>query len=182
MHWLSLLRSALDAEYAGRPRIATLATIDLNRQPRARTIILRRIDDEGVLWMTSDQQSDKNAHLRHTPLAELVLYLPKRREQFRLFGPCHVIGRGDDQPLRQQFWLTLSDAARATFFWPTIGQPVTPTPAPPQFIPATTPPPDNFELLALHPEQVEHLTTTPHPHRRTRYQANKHWHPEPINP
>jgi PPOX class probable FMN-dependent enzyme len=178
--WLPILHDALDVEYADRPRIATLATIDLDRQPRARTVILRRIDDDGTLWIVSDGQSDKNAQLRHIPIAELVLYLPTSRQQFRLFGPCNVIGRGDDEPLRQQFWPTLSDAARATFFWPPIDQP---TGGPlPSAVPATAPMPDRFELLRLRPDQVEHLVTTTIPHHRTRYRKATEWQPEPINP
>jgi pyridoxamine 5'-phosphate oxidase len=180
--WLPILRSALDAEYADRPRIATLATIDFNRQPRARTVILRRIDDDGALWIASDGHSDKNAHLRNRDDAELVLYLPTSREQFRIFGRCKVIGSGEDESFRQQFWQALSDAARAMFFWPTIEQPVTENQPVPTAAPATTPMPDNFELIALRPEQVEHLTTASIPHRRTRWRAHTNWRPEPINP
>jgi PPOX class probable FMN-dependent enzyme len=180
--WLSILRSALDAEYAERPRIATLATIDFDRQPRARTVILRRVDDEGALWIGSDGKSDKNAHLRNMSDAELVLYLPTSREQFRIFGRCRVIGRGDDEPFRQQFWLSLSDPARAMFFWPTVEQPVSGNQSVPTALPATTPMPDNFELIALRPEQVEHLTTAQIPHRRTRYRKFSAWSPESINP
>ena len=42
-------------------------------------------------------------------IAELVLYLPTTREQVRLLGEATVIGRGDDELLRQQFWTSLSD-------------------------------------------------------------------------
>jgi pyridoxamine 5'-phosphate oxidase len=180
--WLPILRSALDAEYADRPRIATLATIDFDRQPRARTVILRRIDDDGTLWIASDAHSDKNAHLRNRDDAELVLYLPASREQFRIFGRCRIIGRGDDEPVRLQFWQSLSDTARAMFLWPTIGQPVIENQTVPTAVPKTTPMPDNFELIALRPEQVQHLTTTSIPHRRTRYRRFSAWQPESINP
>ena len=180
--WLPILRRALEAEYADRPRIATLATIDLDRQPRARTVILRRIDDDGTLWIASDGHSDKNAHLRHTADAELVFYLPTSREQFRIFGRCRVIGRGDDERVRQQFWQSLSDPARAMFFWPTIEQPVTENQTIPTAIPYTTPMPVNFELIALRPDQVEHLSIAVIPHRRTRYCKFAAWTPESINP
>lgn len=180
--WLPILRSVLDVEYADRPRIATLATIDFNRQPRARTIILRRIDDDGTLWIASDGNSDKNAHLRNMSDAELVLYLPTSREQFRVFGRCRIIGRGDDEPVRQQFWQSLSDAARAMYLWPTIEQRVTANQTVPTAVPATMPMPDNFELIALRPEQVEHLATASIPHSRTRYRKFSAWSPESINP
>jgi pyridoxamine 5'-phosphate oxidase len=180
--WLPIFRDALDAEYGERPRIATLATVDAEHRPRARTVVVRRIDDDGALWIVSSAYSDKNAQLRQTPAAELVLYLPNAREQFRLFGPASVIGRGDDEPARQAFWATLSDAARATFYWPIIGQPATNAAAVPAVLPASTPMPDHFELIRIAPAQVEHLTTANLPHRRTRYRQSAAWQPEPINP
>jgi PPOX class probable FMN-dependent enzyme len=179
--WLSILRDALDLEYADRPRIATLATIDIDH-PRARTVILRRIDDDGTLWIVSDAHSNKNAQLRRTPHAELVLYLPTSREQFRLFGHTKVIGRGDDEPFRQQFWLTLTDVARASFFWPTIGKPYNECDPVATATPADTPMPDSFEPIAIHPEVVEHLTTADIPHRRTRWRKENAWQPQRINP
>lgn len=181
--WLPILRASLDAEYADRPRIAILATVDAAGHPRARTVILRRIDDDdGALWIVSSAHSDKNAQLRQAPAAELVLYLPTSREQFCLAGQATVIGRGDDEPLRQQFWTSLSDPARASFFWPTIGQPAKGDGIVPAAIPASAPMPDNFELLSLRPIQVEHLTTASLPHLRTRWRAQTYWQPEPINP
>src|SRR3954447_1588465 len=144
--WLPILRSALDAEYSDRPRIATLATIDLYRRPRARTVILRQIDDDGTLWIASDGHSDKNAQLRHNGDAELVLYLPSGREQFRMLGRCNVIGAGDDESVRQDFWESLTDPTRAMYFWPTIDQPASENQAVPTAVAYTTPMPDNFEL------------------------------------
>jgi pyridoxamine 5'-phosphate oxidase len=182
MPWLDILRESLDAEYADRPRIATLATVDAQHRPRARSVILRRIDHDGTLTIVSSAHSQKNAQLRHTPSAELVLYLPTRREQFRLFGHVTLIGRGDDEAARQAFWTSLSDPARATFYWPTIGQPTDNTAPVPAALPPTTPMPDHFELIRLHPAQVEHLTTASLPHQRTRYRQATAWRPEPINP
>lgn len=180
--WLGIFQEALADEYADRPRIVTLATVDAQNHPRARTVILRQIDNDGRLWITSSGKAEKNAHLRNAPFAEIVAYLPTRREQFRLAGAVKVIGQGDDNAVRQRFWQTLSDAARATFYWPIIGQPVQPGENPPAAIPASTPMPDHFELIAIHPEIVEHLTTASIPHRRTRWQQANEWEPERINP
>ncbi|MDB5318566.1 MAG: hypothetical protein JWN40_197 [Phycisphaerales bacterium] len=180
--WLPIFRDALDAEYGERPRIATLATVDAEHRPRARSVILRRIDDNGALWIVSSAHSEKNGQIRQTPAAELVLYLPIAREQFRLFGPAGIIGRVDDEAARQAFWATLSDAARASFYWPTIGQPANNDSAVPAALPPDTPVPDHFELIRIQPIQVEHLTTAALPHRRTRYRQSTAWQPEPINP
>ena len=179
--WLPILRDALDLEYADRPRIATLATIDADR-PRARSVILRRIDDDGTLWIVSSAHSEKNRQLRQTPHAELVLYLPTSREQFRLFGQAKAVGKGGDEPFRQQFWRSLSDVGRSTFFWPTIGKPYNECDPVPTAVSADTPMPDNFEPIAIRPEEVEHLTTAQIPHRRKRWRKQESWQPQSINP
>src|SRR5687768_13042385 len=121
--WLPLLTDALDLEYGPRPRIATLATVDDRHRPRARSIVLRQLDDDGALHLVSDARSPKNHHLRATPFAELVLWLPARREQFRLFGPTVVTPRPDNPQLIDHFWTTLTDASRALFTWPAPGLP-----------------------------------------------------------
>lgn len=180
--WLPILRDAVDVEYGDRPRIVTLATVDANHHPRARTVILRRLDDAGALWITSSAHAQKNAHLRQTPFAEIVVYLPASRQQFRLAGFARVICAGVDEPLRQRFWLNLSDAARATFFWPTIGELAIAGDSPPAAVPASIPMPDIFELIALHPDQVERLTTSTLPHRRTRWRQQSGWNAEALNP
>jgi PPOX class probable FMN-dependent enzyme len=180
--WIPILRESLDAEYADRPRIATLASVDAQHRPRARSVILRRIDDaDGALWIVSSAHSEKNGQLRQTPAAALVLYLPVAREQFRLFGPAKIIRRGDDEPARQAFWVSISDAARATFYWPTIGQPANHDSAIPAALPSTTPMPDHFELIRIDPVEAEHLATATLPHLRIRWRAENGWRPEPIN-
>jgi PPOX class probable FMN-dependent enzyme len=180
--WLSILRDALAGEFADRPRIVTLATVDAQNRPHARTVILRRIDDDGALWMISSAHADKNAQLRVTPFAEIVAYLPDRREQFRLAGSAQVIGERDDSTVRRQFWQTLSDAGRATLYWPTIGERVQPGQETPGAIHESAVMPEHFELIVVHPEIVEHLTTAAIPHRRMRWRVDGGWKSEAINP
>lgn len=180
--WHDILQDALDLEHAGSPWIATLATVDETSRPRARTVILRRIDADGSAWIISSSHSDKNAHLRKAPSAELVLYLPKRREQFRILGICQINGAGNNDTLRQKFWQSISDAARATFFWPTIGRPASGCEPVVSAIPGDTPMPESFEILILAPDQVEHLTTADLPHLRTRWRRETGWQGEAINP
>src|SRR3954469_9056592 len=103
--WLQLLRDALDLEFAeGRPRVATLATVGEDGRPRARNVVVRRIDDDAALHVVSDARSSKNAHLRKTPFAELVLWLPTRREQFRLAVRTQITGHADPAGVLLEFW------------------------------------------------------------------------------
>lgn len=182
MAWLTVFRQSLQNEYADNPRIVTLASVDAKRRPRARSVILRRIDDNGALWITSNAFAAKNAQLREWPFAEITAYLPKNREQFRLSGAARVIGPEDDDALRESFWKSISDAARATFFWPAIGQPARQEDPVPASIDAAVPMPPVFELIELQPDQVEHLATAAIPHRRTRWREELEWAQERINP
>jgi len=183
-NWLPILRDALDLEFGPtRPRIATLATADELHRPRARSVILRQLDDDGVLHLTSDARSSKNRHLRTTPFAELVIYLPTRREQFRLFGPTVLTTHSDNPQLLTQVWTRLSDQARATFTWPAPGHPWRGCDNPfERELPPTTPIPDSFTLITLHPTEVDRLQLAESPHHRTQWLATTAWQPTDINP
>jgi PPOX class probable FMN-dependent enzyme len=182
--WLPILRDALDLEFPpDRPRIAILATVDEHHHPRARSVILRQLDDDGALHLTSDARSAKNQHLLTTPFAELVLYLPQRREQFRLFGPTTLTTTADDPQLLSHFWNNLSDQARATFTWPAPGHPWKGCDnAFERALPPTTPIPDSFTVITLRPTEVDRLQLSESPHHRTQWRATNGWQPTDLNP
>jgi pyridoxamine 5'-phosphate oxidase len=165
--WIDELRIALDDEYADRPVVGVLATVDR----------------DGAVWVGTDQRSFKNGQVRHTPFAELVFWLPSRREQFRLSGSVDVLCSTDDDPRRLALWRSLSDATRAMFFWPPPGRPLDADPdAFPDSMPADVEPPDDFELLVLEPDRVDHLDLKPSPHRRRRWHAAGDWEEQVLNP
>ncbi len=168
--WLPELRAALDAEYASRPYVVALATVDENGRPRVRSVVCRRAQPDGTLWVCSDARSGKNTQLRRNPHTELVFWLPGRREQFRVAGWVEIVSAETDDPRRGELWGELSDAARALFAWPEPGAPRHPDPAAfPEAIDAGGPIPDTFDLLVIAPEEVEHLDLKVHPHRRRRW-------------
>ena len=184
MDWLVELSAAMGAVQRSTPLIATLATVDFLGRPRARSVVCRRISEEdGSVWIASDARSEKNEHSRESKVAELVIWLPQPREQFRLFGDVSVLDVRDESGGRRQLWEDLTDATRAVFFWPTPGTPlVTDMDAFPKEAPAGEGPPETFEVLILRPTQVERLQLQPHPHCRTRWRAEKDWKAEALNP
>lgn len=179
LSWLPELRERLIVEFADRPRIATLATVDDGRRPRARSIVCRAIEDDGSVWMTSDSRSDKNKQLRENPFAELAIYFKGAREQFRLAGEMMVFADGDQ---RHRAWHAQSDATRAMFFWDEPGAPVRAEFDAPKEVAASTPIPPTFELLILKPVRVEHLNLKPHPPQRRVWSLDRDWAVESINP
>jgi pyridoxamine 5'-phosphate oxidase len=182
--WINRLRDALNAEYrGGKPWVATLATVDADGRPRARSVVCRRLLDDGTTWYASDARSGKNADVRARPDAEAVFWLAGQREQFRLLGRVEVLGEGTEAPERLALWREMSDTARALFAWPPPGQPRVTDPASFQErLGAHVPPPASFEVLVLRPEQVERLGLSFHPHNRRRWRAADGWQGIALNP
>src|SRR5688500_9120890 len=118
VEWVSLLKESLAAEYGQRPPVAALATVDAEGRARVRHVVCRGVDERGNLWAASDARSAKNAQLRENPNAEIALYLPTLRRQFRLSG---VMQRMQDPAIRAAWWSQLPDATQAMFFWPEPG-------------------------------------------------------------
>lgn len=179
--WIDEFRAALDAEFAAKPRVGALATVDDEGRPRVRSVVCRRVEDDGSLWVASDSRSEKNGQAASHPFGEIVFWLPSRREQFRLAGTLQVVS-GDD-PRRIRAWHDLSDSARALFFWDRPGAPIFEERGEnPERIEVEAKIPNSFELLVLSPDRVDALDLNRHPHRRRRWRESESWAAEKINP
>jgi pyridoxamine 5'-phosphate oxidase len=185
--WLDRLRVELDEEFQGRPAVAALATADAEGAPSVRLVVVRRLDpDTGAAVIATDARSDKAAHLRNRPEAEISFWLPGPRVQYRLRGTVRIekdLGPPVAAANRTELWLSLSDAARALFAWPAPGLPRTKGPgAFPDRVPSSAAIPDTFLALSLRPDRVERLDLRPHPHQRTRWRIEIGWVLEELNP
>lgn len=174
--WIGELQSALAREYGDRPQLATLATVDRSGAPRARTVVCRRVGDDGNVLIVSDGRSEKNEQIKASPQAEVVFYLPTSREQFRVLGSAKLATASPPDPLRLEIWQQLSPAARAMFFWPAPGARKIDGPEAfgTEADPAAAAPP-NFEVIIIRPRRVEHLQLAVHPHRRRRWMLAGKW-------
>lgn len=178
--WITELRQALRDEFDDAPWVVTLATIDADGSPDARSVICRRVDDEGTLWVASDARSRKNAQLRERQGAAMVFWLPTLRVQIRVRGGCDVLPSADPQAV--PLWHDLTDASRALFLWPAPGEPRKQEDVFPQGAPATAPVPPTFEVIRLWPRLVERLDLAVRPHRRRRWRADEGWREVELNP
>jgi pyridoxamine 5'-phosphate oxidase len=172
--WIEVLRAALDDEFGdAQPRVCTLATVDDDGEPVARMVVCRRIDEVGRLYFVSDARSEKNAHLRRLPVAAVVFWLPRRREQIRLRGAfVEILDSLDNPPVRQRMWRELSPASRALFAWPQPGADrVADESAFPRELGDDAAVPPTFEVIILNPNEVDILDLKPHPHERTRWEG-----------
>ena len=182
MEWLDELRAAMEAEKLTGRLIGTLATVDAGGLPRARSVVCRRVDEKGAVWVASDARSGKNEQLRQNPHAELVVWLPTPRLQFRVQGEIRLLDAKAGGDERAKLWRELSDTARALFFWPAPGAPRAEGDAFPPTVPADRAAPDTFEVLVLSPDQVDRLDLKPQPHVRRRWRRRDDWRGVDVNP
>lgn len=180
--WLEEFQSMLQTEWYGTPWIATLATVDAQGHPDARSIVLRRIDRDGTIWIASDSRSAKHEQLKRNDAAAIVVYLPKRRVQFRLRGMCSQATADEEGSACYDVWKVMSAEARALYFGPVPGTPrVEGEPVSPVANPTAMP--DHFEVIEFRTWQVEMLDLTTSPHTRVRYvDGDDGWSKHLLNP
>jgi pyridoxamine 5'-phosphate oxidase len=178
-------------------RYLQLATIDLQGYPANRTVVFRGWHDPySELQFVTDVRygstrptgSAKIAQILQNPQAEACWYFPKTREQFRIRGHLKLIDctsqRDSLAEQRQQVWQQLSPKARPQFWWPTPGQPRDEEAlfAAAESLDLTSPA-DNFGLLLLVPDRVDHLELKGEPQNRWRYELlEDNWSTIAINP
>ncbi len=178
--WVGELRAALDSEFGERaPRVGALATVDDAGRPRVRSVVCRKVEDTGALWVVSDARSEKNREIRARPFGEIAFWLPSLRQQFRIAGSLVVTSAGNRRDLA---WAELSDAARALFFWDPPGYPIGEVGEFPKAVGAGTAIPAAFELLILNADRADHLDLNAHPHRRRVWRADSSWVVREVNP
>jgi pyridoxamine 5'-phosphate oxidase len=187
--WRSLLSRALHLNRSQpHSRYFQLATVNKEGFPANRTVVFRGfLEDSDRLQIITDSRSDKIEDVQHQPWGEICWYFAKTREQFRLFGTLIVVTKDcSDRSLlrsRQEIWQNLSDSARQQFTHPKQ----TRTEAKEAFVathPSREQPLDNFYLLLLDPQRVDHLELRGEPQNRSIYllEDSKTWSMRSVNP
>ncbi len=171
-------------------RYLQLATVNPQGLPTNRTVVFRGfLENSNQLQMIADLRSEKSTHIQHQPWGEICWYFTKTREQFRIAGELTLVSSGfSDLNLlkqRRQVWQKLSDAARSQFAWAypkesrikDTGSFIT-------AISSETDPLDNFCLLLLNPQKVDHLELKGDPQNRTLYikDGENSWSVKEVNP
>lgn len=187
--WRSALSRALHRNrslvYA---RYAQLATVQANR-PANRTVVFRGfLEDSNTLKCVTDRRSKKVEQIADNPWGALCWYFPKTREQFRISGKLKVVTATEEDTdllhLRETAWLALSEGAQSQFAWPHPGQPQSMSEEESQESIALTIPLEEFCLLLLTPQEVDHLELKGQPHHRCSYtlEVADTWKQQMLNP
>lgn len=88
--------------------------------PAVRSVVLRRLLEDGCLVFTMDSRSEKVRHLREDPRVELHAWWTKGRTQFRFRGEAELSDRAEDS-MRKNLWEALSEEEKARFMGPPPG-------------------------------------------------------------
>jgi PPOX class probable FMN-dependent enzyme len=139
------------------------------------------------LKFITDRRSQKVEQIALNAWGELCWYFPKTREQFRLSGPLTMIDATHSDPawqrLRRMTWHNLSDAARSQFAWPPPKQPRADQTAFAVGELDPNQPLENFCLLCLSPQAVDHLELKGEPQNRCFYSLEQgQWQQRSVNP
>jgi len=87
--WQLLARGAADAKHAFK--LFSIATVNANGLPDARTVVLRSSDiTVKELCFHTDIRSGKIAHIKKQPEVCLLFWHPKQSLQLRIFGEAHI--------------------------------------------------------------------------------------------
>ena len=97
---MSLLNEAIDRiqgllNEAGNsqlrePMAASFATVDTQGRPSVRTLLLKQVDEHGMVFFTNTQ-SRKGHHLDANPFAAVCIYFQQAHQQIQLEGPVEPV-------------------------------------------------------------------------------------------
>ena len=89
------MREAIDAEILD-PNAMTLATADKNGVPSARIVLLKSIDEKGLVFYTN-YESKKGKELAENPKASVVFFWKELERQLRIVGAVERISKKESK-------------------------------------------------------------------------------------
>jgi len=168
-----------------------LASSGADQQACVRMVVLRGLKiEENLLWINTNARSAKVTHLRQNPVAEVALWLPRRKIQLRLRATWRVVdaalaGRSQNlAALRQQAWTEQPAMARRLYNWPDPDLPIDADDEPenPRSAKARTPP-RSFAVLLGSMDHVDALRLTKPVHERFIFdRARQVWQTQRVTP
>jgi predicted pyridoxine 5'-phosphate oxidase superfamily flavin-nucleotide-binding protein len=156
--WQMLVRASRDRKAAWRTPV--LATLGADGAPRARVLVLRRVDPgAGLLWLHSDNRSAKVGELGAEPRVALTFYDARKALQLRLEGEATLVA---DAAVVADAWARVPEPARRNYA--TVEPPGSPTG--PGEAALSGDGAANFALIEVRAARLEWLWLGPEQHRR----------------
>ena len=157
-------------------RWVQLATISEKNEPRLRTVVFRGWNKDSSMIIFTDKRSEKIQHLKSNPNAEILWFFLKTKSQFRFKGEISELGDN------KNYWHTLSDKSKSSWFWGTPGERINPKLQTTHTILSNLPKSENFVVLNFEINSVELLKLENPIHKRYLWEKNKKWNKTEINP
>lgn len=159
--WLRVLNESIELGGGlGENNPSQLATISgpksgrLEGRPACRTVIIRKVDESGLLYFGTREDSLKVDDISNGPskYAELCWYVEASRKQFRISA---VASEVQGEALKEEIWGTYAELEKKRFFYTTRVDVEESEPLDQNLVSAV---PDVFRVVKLVPDRVEVLS------------------------
>ena len=153
-----------------------LATVSEENEPRLRTVVFRGWHKDSSMIIFTDRRSEKIGHLKSNPNAEILWFFLKTKSQYRFKGKISELRDN------KNYWNTLSDNSRSSWFWGSPGEKINPKLQSDYKIFPNLPKPENFVVLKCDIESVDLLVLKDPIHKRYLWDKKNRWEKTEINP
>jgi len=174
--WRQELKSARKKEgKSPLNRWIQLSTVNLNNEPRIRTVVFRGWHAESSMLIFTDKRSEKIEHLKFNSNAEVLWLFLRSKSQFRFKGEINQIEENNN------YWDSLSARSKSNWFWQTPGKEIKNI-KPSQVEPYNFDKPNNFVVLKFEIYSVDFLKLVTPIHKRYIWNKKDNWEKIEINP
>ncbi|PWN06133.1 pyridoxamine 5'-phosphate oxidase family protein [Rhodohalobacter mucosus] len=81
-------------------RYVTLATVDEEKSPQQRMVVLRDFEDASIFTVYTDCRSDKTSQIAQNDSVSLLFYHGEKRLQLRVTGKAEIVNTGEEHARR----------------------------------------------------------------------------------
>lgn len=157
-------------------RYFTLATLGLEKIPRLRTVVLRKVTEELMLTFYTDKRSKKIIHLKENNKVSLLFYHPKKLLQLKLEGVASIV---NDKTKLKDSWNGVQPKSRKDYT--TVSNPGSEIDNPDNI--SYLPDENYFCMVEIIPLKIEYLKLKRPNHLRIRYsKTDNDWQGEFLVP
>ncbi len=175
--WRQELKSARKKEgKLSSSRWFQLCTVNGNNEPRIRTVVFRGWQKESSILIFTDKRSEKISHLKSNSNAEILWLFYKSKSQFRFKGEMKELNDNN------QYWDSLSNRSKATWFWQHPGKERVKSIQPSVIDSSNLNKPENFVVLEFEINSVDLLKLVTPIHKRYTWNRENNWKKFEINP
>ena len=175
--WRQDLKSSREKEGKSPfKRWIQLATVSEKNEPRLRTVVFRGWHTDSSMIIFTDRRSEKIEHLNSNPNAEILWFFFKSKSQYRFKGKISELRDN------KNFWDTLSEKSKSSWFWGSPGEKINPKVQSAQEILPNLPTSENFVVLNFEIDSVDLLKLEKPIHKRYIWEKIDKWKKKEINP